>query len=56
MNCGIYATRLLTWSILLFFITVLFGEAQSQEKIKIAYISTDTINQVWTFAQDVGFF
>ena len=30
--------------------------AQSQEKIKIAYSSTDTINQVWTIAQDAGFY
>ena len=30
--------------------------AQSQEKIKLAYSSTDTINQVWTIAQDAGFY
>ena len=30
--------------------------AQSQDKIKIAYSSTDTINQVWTIAQDAGFY
>ena len=30
--------------------------AHSQEKIKIAYSSTDTINQVWTIAQDAGFY
>jgi len=30
--------------------------AQAQEKIKIAYSSTDTINQVWTIAQDAGFY
>lgn len=30
--------------------------AHSQDKIKIAYSSTDTINQVWTIAQDAGFY
>jgi ABC-type nitrate/sulfonate/bicarbonate transport system substrate-binding protein len=30
--------------------------AQAQDKIKIAYSSTDTINQVWTIAQDAGFY
>ena len=30
--------------------------ARAQEKIKIAYSSTDTINQVWTIAQDAGFY
>ena len=30
--------------------------AQSQDKIKIAYSSTDTFNQVWTIAQDAGFY
>ena len=31
-------------------------EAQSQEKIRIAYSSTDTLNQIWTIAYDAGFF
>jgi NitT/TauT family transport system substrate-binding protein len=30
--------------------------AQAQEKIKIAYSSTDTLNQIWTIAQDAGFY
>jgi NitT/TauT family transport system substrate-binding protein len=30
--------------------------AHSQEKIKIAYSSTDTLNQIWTIAQDAGFY
>lgn len=30
--------------------------AHSQDKIKIAYSSTDTINQVWTIAQEAGFY
>jgi NitT/TauT family transport system substrate-binding protein len=31
-------------------------KVESQEKIKLAYSSTDTINQVWTIAQDAGFY
>lgn len=30
--------------------------AWSQEKIKIAYSSTDTLNQIWTIAKDAGFY
>jgi NitT/TauT family transport system substrate-binding protein len=30
--------------------------AQAQDKIKIAYSSTDTLNQIWTITQDAGFF
>jgi NitT/TauT family transport system substrate-binding protein len=41
-------------SVLLIMISL--GAAQAQEKIKIAYSSTDTINQVWTIAQDAGFY
>jgi NitT/TauT family transport system substrate-binding protein len=31
-------------------------KAESQEKIRLSYSSTDTINQVWTIAQDAGFY
>ena len=31
-------------------------DAKAQEKIKIAYSSTDTLNQIWTIAQDAGFY
>jgi NitT/TauT family transport system substrate-binding protein len=30
--------------------------AQAQDKIKVAYSSTDTLNQIWTIAHDAGFF
>ena len=30
--------------------------AQPQDKIKVAYSSTDTLNQIWTIAQDAGFY
>lgn len=42
--------------IVVFLIAVFPLTAQSQDKIKIAYSSTDTINQVWTIAQDAGFY
>ena len=37
-------------------VAVSAATAQSQEKIKVAYSSTDTINSIWTIAQDAGFF
>jgi NitT/TauT family transport system substrate-binding protein len=43
-------------AILLSFVAVSSGGAQAQEKIKIAYSSTDTLNQIWTIAQDAGFY
>ena len=30
--------------------------AQSQDKIKIAYSSTDTLNQIWTIPQEIGLY
>lgn len=30
--------------------------ARAQDKIKIEYSSTDTLNQIWTIAQDAGFY
>ena len=43
-------------TILLSFVAVSSGGAQAQEKIEIAYSSTDTLNQIWTIAQDTGFY
>jgi NitT/TauT family transport system substrate-binding protein len=37
-------------------VTVPAAPAASQEKIKVAYSSTDTINSIWTIAHDAGFF
>jgi NitT/TauT family transport system substrate-binding protein len=42
--------------IVVFLCAVFPTTAQAQDKIKIAYSSTDTINQVWTIAQDAGFY
>jgi NitT/TauT family transport system substrate-binding protein len=49
------------WKKLLGLIAVLLivgsaGSAESQDKIKIAYSSTDTLNQLWTIPQEVGFY
>ena len=49
------------WRVLLNLTAVLLAllvadYAQSQDKIKIAYSSTDTLNQIWTITQDAGFF
>src|SRR5215813_12476227 len=39
-----------------FLLTFFSLSAQAQDKIKIAYSSTDTLNQIWTIAQDAGFY
>jgi ABC-type nitrate/sulfonate/bicarbonate transport system substrate-binding protein len=49
------------WRVLLYLSAVLavalaVSGAQAQDKIKVAYSSTDTLNQIWTIAQDAGFF
>jgi len=46
LHCSILFLLLAVWPL----------AAQAQEKIKIAYSSTDTINQVWTIAQEAGFY
>ena len=43
------------WSFL-FLCVVWSVHAQAQDKIKVAYSSTDTLNQIWTIAHDAGFF
>src|SRR5581483_10475840 len=35
---------------------VLPSSARAQDKIKVEYSSTDTLNQIWTIAQDAGFY
>jgi len=56
MNHRNHGYRSLHWSFLFFLIGAWPLAAQAQEKIKIAYSSTDTINQVWTIAQEAGFY
>lgn len=43
---GLVSVLLLVWP----------SHAHAQDKIKIAYSSTDTLNQIWTIAQDAGFY
>src|SRR4030095_4158582 len=43
------------WSF--FFLWVVWpAHAPAQDKIKVEYSSTDTLNQIWTIAQDAGFY
>ena len=56
MNDRRYSCPKLVCFIWLLFIVIASGDAQAQDKIKIAYSSTDTINQIWTIAQDAGFY
>jgi NitT/TauT family transport system substrate-binding protein len=45
------------FSVILFILLVILStKAQSQDKIRVAYSSTDTINQIWTIAQEAGFY
>ena len=56
MKDGSRSRRRLLSAVWFFLIGVWPVAAQAQDKIKIAYSSTDTINQVWTVAQDAGFY
>src|SRR4249919_1510929 len=39
-----------------FLIVIQWAEGEAQEKIRIAYSSTDTLNSIWTVANDAGFY
>jgi NitT/TauT family transport system substrate-binding protein len=56
MDNIIHKCQRLLFITLFLFIAIWPIKAESQEKIKLAYSSTDTINQVWTIAQDAGFY
>ena len=55
MNHRSKCRRKFFWSFL-FLLVVWPVHAQAQDKIKVAYSSTDTLNQIWTIAHDAGFF
>ena len=55
MNHRSKCFRKFPWSFL-FLCVVWSVHAQAQDKIKVAYSSTDTLNQIWTITQDAGFF
>ena len=42
--------------LVLLFMLVSWVRAEAQEKIRIAYSSTDTLNSLWTVADDAGFY
>ena len=46
----------LLWLVGFFAIIGAAGGAQAQDKIKIAYSSTDTLNQIWTIPQEIGLY
>jgi ABC-type nitrate/sulfonate/bicarbonate transport system substrate-binding protein len=56
MDNIIHKCQRLLFILLFLFIAIWPIKVESQEKIKLAYSSTDTINQVWTIAQDAGFY
>jgi NitT/TauT family transport system substrate-binding protein len=56
MDNIIHKCQRLLFIILFLCIAIWPIKVESQEKIKLAYSSTDTINQVWTIAQDAGFY
>jgi len=53
-NCYSRRKFLILVSVLLIMISA--GNARSQDKIKIAYSSTDTLNQIWTIPQEIGLY
>jgi len=55
MNHRSKCCRKFLWSFL-FLCVVWPVHVQAQDKIKVAYSSTDTLNQIWTIAHDAGFF
>src|SRR5215472_5585974 len=57
MKGGGYGQRYgLVLMIGVFLIAVQLATGEAQEKIRIAYSSTDTLNSIWTVADDAGFY
>jgi NitT/TauT family transport system substrate-binding protein len=44
------------FALLILAIVVPLGKAEGQEKIRIAFSSTDSLNGIWTVAQEAGFY
>jgi NitT/TauT family transport system substrate-binding protein len=51
-----HGPRILISAVLLTLIVIPRTASYSQEKVRVAYSSTDTINSIWTVAQDGGFY
>ena len=56
MNHKVHCCRNVFYSVWLLLLVIATADAQSQDKIKLAYSSTDTLNQIWTIAQNAGFY
>ena len=56
MNDRSHSRRRFISAVLFFFIGGWPLTAPSQDKIKIAYSSTDTLNQIWTIPQEIGLY
>jgi NitT/TauT family transport system substrate-binding protein len=56
MNDSYQTFRRFLSAFLFLLVLVLAVNVESQEKIRVSYSSTDTINQVWTIAYEAGFF
>ncbi|HET8917058.1 MAG TPA: ABC transporter substrate-binding protein, partial [Candidatus Binatia bacterium] len=46
----------LVLTVAVFLVVIPWVRAEGQEKIRIAYSSTDTLNSLWTVADDAGFY
>ncbi len=51
-----HGPRMLIFAVLITLIVIPWTASYSQEKVRVAYSSTDTINSIWTVAQDGGFY
>src|ERR671914_1668135 len=56
MNHHLDRSRRYVLALILLAIIIPLGEAEAQEKIRIAFSSTDSLNGIWTVAQEAGFY
>ena len=54
--CGTWRYYRRVWVVAVFLVVISWVAAEAQEKIRIAYSSTDTLNSLWTVADDAGFY
>jgi NitT/TauT family transport system substrate-binding protein len=56
MNDQTKRSRGFFWAVLVLAIAMAPGKVPAQEKIRIAFSSTDSLNGIWTVAQEAGFY
>src|SRR5215510_5792767 len=56
MNHKVHCCRNVFYSVWLLLLVIATADAQSQDKIKLAYSSTDTLNQLWTIPLETGIY